>query len=67
MSRPGKVEVYPERESRSARPNGRWRWRAKARNGQVVDGPQQGFSRKWNAKRSARSQKPGWPIIEVES
>lgn len=50
------VEVY-----RSA--DGLFRYRVKARNGQIVGGPQQGYARKDGALRAARREHPPRPRI----
>jgi uncharacterized protein YegP (UPF0339 family) len=41
-----RLEIY---KGRGVQP---WRWRVRARNGQTVMGPQEGFSRKTSARRN---------------
>jgi aminoglycoside phosphotransferase (APT) family kinase protein len=55
--RAGLVEVYRDRSGV------KWRWRRIARNGQKTAGPQQGFTRRWSAERSAKRQNPGWSVV----
>lgn len=50
------VEVYPDG-------GGDWRYRVKARNGQIVGGPEQGYARKDGALRAARREHPPKPRI----
>lgn len=50
------MEVYRDRA-------GRWRYRVWAANGQNVRNPGQGYSRKWSAKRAARREHPGVPLV----
>jgi uncharacterized protein YegP (UPF0339 family) len=50
------IEVYPS-------PDG-WRFRAIAANGEIVANGE-AYTRKWSAKRAARSLFPGWPVIVV--
>lgn len=42
----------------------RWRWRAKARNGEIV-ATSQGYTRKWSAKRAARKTFPGITLTDL--
>lgn len=36
----------------------RWRWRRVAGNGRIIAGPQQGYTRRWSAKRAALRNYP---------
>jgi uncharacterized protein YegP (UPF0339 family) len=53
---PRRVEVYPDE-------GGLWRYRVKARNGQIVGSPGQGYARKDGALRAARREHPPAPRI----
>ena len=52
----GTVEVY--------RGSDGWRWRAIARNGEIV-ATGEAYSRKWSAKRAASKVFPGWDLRTV--
>ena len=47
------LEVYRQRGSLR-----RYRWRRVAGNNRITEGPQQGFTTKWSAKRSAKRSHP---------
>jgi uncharacterized protein YegP (UPF0339 family) len=43
---PDKTEVYQDKA-------GEWRWRRKARNGEIIADSNEGYDSKWNAQRAA--------------
>lgn len=51
--RPHYLEVYKAKGLLN-----RWRWRRRAGNHRIVEGPQQGFTRRASAVRSARQAHP---------
>ena len=59
----GKYELYKSRA-------GKWRWRLKARNGEIIAMASQGYSSKQAAKRGLRSVRINAPLsraIEIEN
>lgn len=47
--------------------NRQYRWRLVAGNGQIIDTPGEGFTRRWSARRSARRTHPGVRQVVVRS
>ena len=43
-----RIEIYPDKQRR-------WRWRARASNGNIVADSGQGYSSKWHVNRAIRS------------
>lgn len=60
MTSPGRnrIEVYRDHA-------GEWRWRHIV-NGEKTSEPGEGFTRRWSAKRSARREYPGVPLVVVK-
>jgi uncharacterized protein YegP (UPF0339 family) len=58
MKRLPRVEAYQDI-------GGLWRWRLKAGNGQVINGPQQGFTRKADALKNYRTVKAAMAVAEL--
>lgn len=51
------IEIYRDDDYK-------WRWRHRGANGRVMD-QGQSHRRKWNAKRAARRNHPGLPVVVV--
>lgn len=42
-----------------------WSWRVRAANGRIVHTAGEGFTRRWSARRAARRNHPGHPIVVI--
>lgn len=59
MTTLGHVEVYRGADRA-------YYWRRVAGNGQITATGSEGFTRRWSAKRSARREYPGVPLVVVK-
>ncbi|MFV0315440.1 MAG: hypothetical protein ACK5O2_00565 [Microthrixaceae bacterium] len=59
MPRPHQVQVYRDSE-------GRWRWRRRAGNYQVVAASEQGHRHRWYMIRKARRQNRGVEVVVID-